>query len=281
MKTMTHLGEHILASLITDPQGLSDEERAAARAHLDSCAGCSGLYEEIRAVHEELHTGAPVSTAILEKAIHRIFAPDRVVRLVPFHPHLQVPAGSSYAGILAAMAPEQVSREGYETVATFASEVDHMLLRVRQDAGQRRVRLYFHTPDPAHRRGAVITLPALHADAVVDEQGRAEFLIDQPRTPRAWSQLEALVTFPVYSLRRTADGVVHRDLQAAHGYDVLLRQQDDRLVLHCTHQPDVPAIRRVVIWDADNRSMILDTPSDDNAFPDPSPGHTVVIHLYT
>ena len=56
-------------------------------------------------------------------------------------------------GVLAAMSPAVDMHKGYETVATFASETDHILLRVRQDAALRKVKLYYLTDDAAKRTG--------------------------------------------------------------------------------------------------------------------------------
>lgn len=226
---MEHIDEHTLELMVVEPERFPPSRRTEILSHINDCPGCRALHEEIRSLHQDLRDQQGQTTPMIGIAIRKIFANLPVIHLTHFHPHLQVPAGASYSGILAAMAPETLSHEGYETVATFASEADHILLRVRQDAGNRRVRLYYHAEDPKCQVGPVVTLPALGADAVIDDHGRSEFRIDTPRSPREWSQLEALVAFPVCSLVRTESGSVTFTQESAHMYEVVLEPQGDLL----------------------------------------------------
>jgi hypothetical protein len=179
------------------------------------------------------------------------------------------------------MAPESTSQEGFETVATYASEVNHILLRVRQDASNRRVKLYYHADDPLCQLGPVITLPALDADAVIDDQGRADFHIEAPRTPREWSQAEALVAFPVCSAVRSVDGTVNVDNTPGHSYDVSIETSGGQIEIRCSDGPTMPGIRRAVIWCEEGRPLLVGLASGRASFHDPAPGKKLVIRLYT
>ena len=278
---MVHIDEHTLELLILEPERFPEAERAVLTAHAGACAGCRAVYEDLMAVHGHLRDSQGQTTPLLAVAMRRFLGPQAVVRLMPYHPHLQVPAGGSYSGILAAMAPESMSPEGFETVATYASEVDHILLRVRQDASNRRVKLYYHADDPQCQLGPVVTLPALDADAVIDDAGRAEFHIEAPRTPREWSQTEALVAFPVCSAVRAEDGTVSVDNTPGHAYEVALSTSGDQITLRCSDGPSMPAIRRAVVWSAEGKAMMLQVSSGRGTFPDPAPGKRFVIRLYT
>jgi hypothetical protein len=213
--------------------------------------------------------------------MQRIFAHATVIRLTPYHPQLQVPGGGSYSGILAAMAPESMSGEGFETVATYASAVDHILLRVRQDAAGHRVKLYYHADDPMCQRGPVVTLPALDADAVIDDQGRAEFNIEAPRTPREWSQLEALVAFPVCTAVRAEDGTVHLDPPSGLAVNVSIEAHGEQIAIFCPDGPGVPEVRRAVVWSTEAKPALVQLSTGRGSFLDPASGKKLVIRLYT
>jgi hypothetical protein len=179
------------------------------------------------------------------------------------------------------MAPESTSEKGFETVATFASTVDHILLRVRQDAARRRVKLYYHADDPQCQLGPVVTLPALDADAVIDDRGRAEFHIEAPRTPREWSQLEALVAFPVCTAVRTEDGSVHVEHTPGHSYSPSIEAHGTQIAIHCADGPGIPEVRRAVVWSEDAKPVLVQLTSGQGSFLDPASGKKLVIRLYT
>lgn len=277
---MLHADEHTLELLILDPERFPAPDRAAILAHLGDCPGCRAVHDDLVALHAALREGHEEASAPPLAAMQRIFAHAPVIRLTPYHPQLQVPGGGSYSGILAAMAPETTSREGFETVATYASAVDHILLRVRQDAEGRRVKLYYHADDPMCQLGPVVTLPALDADAVIDDQGRAEFQIETPRTPREWSRLEALVAFPACTVVRLEDGTVRVD--PAHGrvHDVSIAAQGEHLEIRCSDGPTVPVLRRAVIWSEGEKPELVQLSSGYGSFIDPFPGKKLVIRLY-
>lgn len=278
---MVHIDEHTLELLILEPERFPAAERAVLTAHAGVCAGCRAVYEDLLALHGHLRSSQGQPAPSLAAAMQRFFTLHAVVRLMPYHPHLQVPAGGSYSGILAAMAPESMSHEGYETVATYASEVDHILLRVRQDASNRRVKLYYHADDPLCQLGPVVTLPALDADAVIDDAGRAEFHIEAPRTPREWSQAEALVAFPVCSAVRAEDGTVSVDNSPGHAYEVVVASSGEQISLRCSDGPSMPRVRRAVIWSAEGKAVMVHLSAGRGLFPDPAPGKRIVIRLYT
>ncbi len=278
---MAHIDEHTLELLILEPERFPEAERAVLTAHAGVCAGCRAVYEDLLALHGHLRDSQGQATPSLATAMQRFLGPHAVVRLTPYHPHLQVPAGGSYSGILAAMAPESMSHEGFETVATYASEVNHILLRVRQDASNRRVKLYYHADDPLCQLGPVVTLPALDADAVIDDAGRAEFPIEAPRTPREWSQAEALVAFPVCSAVRAENGTVSVDNTPGHAYEVAIESSGDQITLRCSDGPSMPGIRRAVIWSAEGKAVLIHLTSGRGVFPDPAPGKRIVVRLYT
>jgi hypothetical protein len=277
---MDHINEHTLELMVMDPEQFPAGRRTEILAHCGECPGCRALQEEIRALHHDLQEQQGVPSPMLGAAIGKIFAKSPVIQLTHYHPHLQVPAGASYSGILAAMAPEAMSHEGYETVATFASEADHILLRVRQDAGNRRVRLYYHADDPTRQLGPVVTLPALGADAVIDDQGRSEFRIETPRSPREWSQLEALVAFPVCSLLRTASGSVTITQETAHSYEVVLEPRGGVLEVRCANASPAPPIRRAVIWAAEGKPVVVEMDSGRASVAGFDPAKSLLIRLY-
>jgi hypothetical protein len=276
-----HADEHTLELLVLEPDRFQASDRAAILAHLGECPGCRAVHEDLMAVYAELRKEPGRPDAQLAVMMRRIFTPAPVIRLTPYHPHLQVPAGGSYSGILDAMAPETMSREGFETVATFASPVDHILLRVRQDASTRQVKLYYHADDPLCQLGPVVTLPALDADAVIDDHGRAEFQIEAPRSPRAWSQLEALVAFPVCTAVRDEDGVVRVDNTSGRMYDVTIGTHGGHLDMHCSGGPTAPDLRRAVIWSEAHQPVLVQLSSGHASFPDPASGKKLMIRLYT
>ncbi len=278
---MVHIDEHTLEMLILEPERFQPAERAVLAAHISVCPGCHAVHEDLMTLHGYVRESQGQPTPSLVAAMKRIFARGTMVSLTPYHPHLQVPAGGSYSGILAAMAPESMSQEGFETVATYASEVNHILLRVRQDASNRRVKLYYHADDPLCQLGPVVTLPALDADAVIDDQGRAEFHIEAPRTPREWSQAEALVAFPVCSAVRAEDGTVHVENTPGHSYDVSLEPSGALIGIRCSDGPTMPGIRRAVIWSAEGLPLLVGLTGGRASFLDPAPGRKLVIRLYT
>lgn len=277
---MDHIDEHTLELIVVEPERFPASRLTEVMAHVNECPGCRAVHDEIRAIHLGLHEQRDRPSLMLATALGRVFPHPCVVRLTQYHPHLQVPAGASYTGILAAMAPESMSHEGYETVATYASEADHILLRVRQDAGNRRVRLYYHADDPMHQQGPVITLPALGADVVIDDSGRSEFRIETPRSPREWAQLEALVAFPVCSLIRTEGGLVTITQESAHTYEVVLEPQNSLLEIRCVHASAAPPIRRAVIRVAEEKPIVVEMDSGRASIASVDPAKSLLIRLY-
>lgn len=281
---MIHPDEHTLETLVLAPACIPADERAAIGEHLTACAGCRALHETILAVHRGLADGAGRPASALSRAVQRILGGAAVVRLTPYHPSPRTTTGGVYTGVLAAMAPDSTGREGFETVATFASEKDHILLRVRQDAAHNRVKLYYHADDPARMAGPVVTLPALAADAVIDDHGRSEFAIPAARSAREWSALEAFVAFPVCTVTRDAQGAVAA-VNATGGmsasYRVRLTQDAEAMHLAWTAEEDAPEIRRAVLWTPDGRSLLVETSHGQASFPDPCPGERILIRLYT
>ena len=280
---MAHADEHTLEMMVLEPGRVAAAERATVMAHIADCAGCRAVHEDLIALHRDLRESAASRAMAVDDAMRKIFASPGVIHLVPYRPHLQVPVGASYSGILAAMAPETVSHEGFETVATFASEADHILLRVRQDATGHRVKLYYHADDPSRQCGPMVTLPALEADAVIDDQGRAEFPIAAPKSPREWSHLEALVTFPVCSLVRGEDHTVtvEEKPQPSGAYHIECRQDGPTIELRSGQDPGMSEIRRAVVWLPDGRSVLVRMSAGTCSFTDPAPQKKLVIRLYT
>lgn len=279
---MDHPDEHTLELLILEPGRFSGAAQEGLTIHIAECAGCRNLFGTLQDLHRGLRAADAVSPDLPARAVQRIFSPDNIIRLSPWHPHPRTPAGESYAGVLAAMSPAMDMHKGYETVATFASEADHILLRVRQDAARRKVKLYYLTDDPAKRTGPVITLPVLRADAVLDAQGQSEFDIPEPKSAREWSSLEVLVSLPAFTVTwtRAGDDHISTDGSTNGSYRVILHEKDGTISLECQVAPGVPGIRRAVVWSPEGNSTLVEVADGRVSFADPSPGNPLLIRLY-
>jgi hypothetical protein len=279
---MDHPDEHTLELLILEPERFSSTARGGLAMHIADCGGCRNLFETLEGLHRGLRSDVGVSPDVTARAVHRIFCPGNIIRLLPYHPHPKTPVGESYAGVLAAMSPAVDMHKGYETVATFASETDHMLLRVRQDAARRKVKLYYLTDDAAKRTGPVITLPVLGAEAVLDEHGQSEFDIPEPKSAREWASLEVLVSLPAYALTwtRGSEGQTPTDGGGDASYRIILHEKDGTVSFECRIAPGAPGIRRAVVWSPEGNSILVEVTDGRGSFTDPSPGDPLLIRLY-
>jgi hypothetical protein len=102
------------------------------------------------------------------------------------------------------MTPPTGSHTRFDTVATLASEEEKSLLRVRLDRATHSIKLYLHTDNAAKRDGAIVSLPSLSSDIVLDERGQGEFTLAHESAEPMWSTLEALIRLPVFSFALSA-----------------------------------------------------------------------------
>jgi hypothetical protein len=281
---MSHPDEHIIEMHILRPESLPETVRRETAEHLSSCTSCRAVEESLRSFHADFARPGEADPARVAQLVARAFSSPRIYHLPCYRPRPHTSAGESYTGVLAAMTSDSGTRAGFETVASFASEPDHMLLRVRQDAVKKRVKVYYHADDTARSAGAIVSFPALPAEIVLDDKGQMEFEIPEAMTSREWAALEALVTLPVGTAKMETPPIGESwseqvgDQSSAH-HIVTAKARTDSIALEVTSIGNAPTIRRVVLKDGAGRNILLEL-SGGYGTVTPLPVGPLVLRLY-
>lgn len=198
---MKHPDEHTIDLFILNPESLDPALCDGVRLHIEECAGCRSFADYLENFYRHLQWGSQDHSARVETLTRNIFHQPSAFLLRPFKPRPNLPITSyGFTSILAAMTPPAGMGPRFDTVATLASEEEKSLLRIRLDRATHSIRLYLHTDDAMKREGAIVSLPSLSSDIVLDERGQGEFTLAQEIAEPAWSTLEALIRLPVFSM---------------------------------------------------------------------------------
>jgi hypothetical protein len=284
IETMPHPDEHSIEMYVLRPENLPESTRRDMAGHLSLCAGCRAVEESLRSFHIDFAHEAQADPARIAKLVTRAFSSPRIFHLRYYRPRPQISAGESYAGVLAAMTSSPRTGPGFETVASFASEHDHMLLRVRQDVVNRRVKIYYHADDPAKYAGAIVSLPALPAEIVLDDKGQMEFEIQEAKSPREWAALDVLVTLPLISLEvecpppdEVRSAIVGAQESARR--EVTIENRGDRIEIGVASIGEVPSIHRLVVRDESGKNVLV-TLSEGHASLTSTPSERILLRFY-
>jgi hypothetical protein len=264
---------------------MASELRHELQEHLSSCPGCRAIESSLRAFHTDFAATPEPEHALVARVTKHAFFPARIIRLSHYRPRPQSTAGQTYVGVLAAMTGPAGVRPGFETVASFASEPDHILLRVRQDAEHRRVKVYYHADDPGKRDGAIVSIPSLPAEIVLDDHGQMEFGIPEAKTSREWAALDAIVTLPVGVLQVEPPpaGETLSTILAIHGVDdyrVVLQNSGGAFMVSVQPIGDAIPVRRVVAKDGSGTTVIADLSDGRATFSVTPAGDRFVLRFY-
>jgi len=282
---MTHPDEHSVELYILRPDAMAAGPRKELQEHLSACAGCRAVEHSLREFHAEFTQAPQADDALVARVTKRAFSSAGTIRLVHYHPRPHTTAGQSYIGVLAAMTGSAGARPGFETVASYASEADHILLRVRQDAGNKRVKVYYHADDPGKRDGAIVSIPALHADIVLDDHGQMEIGIPEAKTSHEWAALDAMVSLPVGAVEVpppppgetvTTNVVVHSTAE----YAVTLKNENGVCTVLVQPIGDAVSVRRVVAKSGAGNTLIVDVSNDCGTFSAPPATDRLVLRFY-
>jgi hypothetical protein len=268
---MGHPDENTIEMYILKPASIASERRRELEEHLSECPGCRAVEVSLREYYSEFERGPEIDRALVTRVIKRAYSLGRVIRLTHYHPRPNTTAGQPYTGLLAAQAGEQGRRQGFETVGTFASETDHILLRVRQDTINRRVKIYYHAEDPQMREGAIVTIPDLPAEIVLDEHGQMEFGIADAKSAREWAAFSALIALPLAKAEteRPAVGNEASTLIVADGanaYELTVSNKGESCTVLVRSMDDAPPVRRVVARDESGETVLVDLVGGSGTF---------------
>ena len=199
---MKHFDEHTLDLYVLNNRHLPPETRSAIATHLEQCAACRGVVESMRKFYEEVDWQIAVHASDVDLIVQRLFPAPPLVRLSPVMPpdgKSDMPGSQIMA--LIGMSGDESNIKRFETVAEMASEHNRSVAGIQYDRIDESFKLGFHSEDFYPKEGVIVSIPGLHADFVLDERGQVRFALEREQTPADWRHLNALVRFPVASLR--------------------------------------------------------------------------------
>lgn len=282
---MTHPDEHSIEMYVLKPETMASEDLRGLEGHFSECAGCRAVERALREFYADFENSAEVDRVLIARVIQRAFSSTRVIRLSYYRPRPQTTTLQSYTGVLAAMTGANSARPGFETVATYASEPDHILLRIRQDAFNRRVKVYYHADDPAKRDGAIVSLPSVPGEIVLDDDGQLEFGIPEAKTSREWAALDALVILPLGMVEVDSPSpgkTLSRSLgiDGTVDYAVTLRNYEGTITVHVQPVGGAVPIHRLVVKGGPGTTVLVDLSDGHGAFPAPPTSDLLLLRLY-
>jgi hypothetical protein len=199
-----HLEEHVIETYVARPQSLGVNARQDVAAHLEQCKACRKIADFLREFYEERESTKEKHPAGIDNFVAKIFPSAHIVALYPYRPEpASVSASDAYTIVLAAKSPKPAPPR-FETVATLASEQKDTLLRILRDRESSALRLYILSEDRRKYAHAIISLPDLAVDAVVDEKGQAIISLAGRLIPRNWEGVKCVLRLPLGEVRINA-----------------------------------------------------------------------------
>jgi hypothetical protein len=193
---MLHYDERTIDLFVQNPTLLAPEVLQAMERHFPNCPACRGLATFLQEYYRELNEYADSRSSEVEAIMARLMPMPSIIRLRPYRPTVsRTPMGNTYISVMAAMSASPQPTSG--TVATLASERDHIVLRIRAEKEGTSYHLFLHADDPRKLEGVLVDFPEVPAGFVLDEKGQAEFQWLEGRRPKEWSSLEAIAHFPI------------------------------------------------------------------------------------
>lgn len=193
---MLHYDERTIDLYVQNPALLAPEVVQAMERHMLTCPACKGLATFLQEYYRELTEYADSRSSEVEAIMARLMPLRSIIRLNPYRAPVAGPSpGSTYISVMAAMSASSQPISG--TVATLASERDHMVLRIRAEKDESTYHLFLHADDPRRLEGVLVDFPEVPAGFVLDEKGQAEFHWLEGRRPNEWSSMEAIAHFPI------------------------------------------------------------------------------------
>jgi hypothetical protein len=205
---MLHYDERTIDLFVQNPAILAPEVLKAMERHIPGCPACRGLATFLQEYYRELTEYADSRSSEVEAIMARLMPLPSIIRLRPYRPVASGPSlGNTYISVMAAMSASPQPTSG--TVATLASERDHIVLRIRAEKEDSSYHLFLHADDPRKLEGVLVDFPEVPAGFVLDEKGQAEFQWAEGRRPNEWSSLEAIAHFPIAA--QTVNGNLLRE----------------------------------------------------------------------
>lgn len=198
---MTHPPESRIEAYVRHPDGLSAAQRSAIAGHLAGCRACHEIGEYLRSFYLELEALQHKTSLQVEQWLQKHSALGRQVVLHPFRPQREVlHASDGYTVVLAALTHEPPALR-FQTVATFTSAGQNVLLRILRDNASDCFRLYLLADPQSRRAHALVSFPALALEVLTDEKGRAAFTLAAHAIPKDWEAVQIVLRFPVHDLQ--------------------------------------------------------------------------------
>ncbi|MCG3158346.1 MAG: hypothetical protein DKINENOH_04988 [bacterium] len=198
---MTHPPESLIEAYVRHPDDLSAVQRDAIAGHLAGCRACHEVGEYLRSFYLELEALQHKTSLQVEQWLQKHSAPAQKVTLHPFKPQREVlRASDGYTVVLAALTHEPPALR-FQTVATFTSAGQNVLLRLLRDNASDSFRLYLLADPQSRRAHALVSFPALALEVLTDEKGRAAFTLAAHVIPKDWEAVQVVLRFPVHDLQ--------------------------------------------------------------------------------
>lgn len=198
---MTHPPEPLIEAYVRHPQDLSTAQRGAIAGHLAGCRACHEVGEFLRSFYLDLEALQLKLSPQVEQWLQEHSALAHKVKLYPFKSQRERPrASDGYTVVLAALTHEPPALR-FQTVATFTSAGQNVLLRILRDNASDCFRLYLLADPQSRRAHALVSIPALALHVLTDEKGRAAFALAAHLIPKDWEAVQIVLRFPVHDRR--------------------------------------------------------------------------------